>query len=270
MHATQSRSLPLGAPFYVALFVALVVALLAGCAQMPQTPPLELARERGEVVEVGRFSQKAARSPLPDYWRPYIILPGKPRTEYALVNTSEGVALEANSEASASGLVRRIRIDPRSHPVLTWRWRIEDLIPGADMRLAHREDSPARLMVSFHGDAKNLDFVERSRMRMAKALSGSEVPYATLMYVVANDLPVGTVIPNPHTERVQMIVVASGAQQAGEWLEFRRDVLADYRRAFGEEPWDIVAVGVMTDSDNTGKSARCHYGDISFLERPAR
>ena len=33
-----------------------------------------------------------------------------------------------------------------------------------------------------------------------------------------------------------------------------------------------MAIGIMTDSDNTGKTARCHYGDISFLEaeRPQR
>ena len=36
------------------------------------------------------------------------------------------------------------------------------------------------------------------------------------------------------------------------------------RRAFGEEPGRIVAVGVMTDADNTQESGRCVYGDISF------
>jgi len=30
------------------------------------------------------------------------------------------------------------------------------------------------------------------------------------------------------------------------------------------EPWDIVAVGVMTDADNTRQSARALYGDITF------
>ena len=36
----------------------------------------------------------------------------------------------------------------------------------------------------------------------------------------------------------------------GEWREFRRNVLEDYRLVFGEEPWDIVAVWVMTDASN--------------------
>ncbi len=242
-----------------------LASLAAGCAQVAPAP--ERIRESGEVVEVGRFSQKIARSPLPEYWRPYIVLPSKPLTQYSLVNTSEGVALGAHAEASASGLYRSIRINPETHPFVSWRWRVEGLIPGADKRRANAEDSPARLLIAFHGDPAKLDFVERGKMRMARALSGQEVPYATLMYVVSNDLPVGTLLPNPHTDRIQMVVVASGESQVGQWIDFRRNVIEDYRRAFGEEPWDIVSVGVMTDADNTGKSARCHYGDISFLKK---
>jgi len=45
-------------------------------------------------------------------------------------------------------------------------------------------------------------------------------------------------------------------------------VTEDYRRAFGEEPWDIVGVGVMTDASNTHEKASAQYGDISF--RPER
>ena len=242
-----------------------LAVLVAGCAQVVPAP--ERLRETGEVIEVGRFSQKVARSPLPQYWKPYIILPSKPLTQYRLVDTGEGVALEADAVASASGLYRSIRINPETHPVVSWRWKIAGLIPGADTRHAHTEDSPARLLVSFHGDPASIDFVERSKMRIARALSGQEVPYATLMYVVSNELPVGTMLPNPHTDRIQMIVVASGQAQVGQWIDFRRNVFEDFRRAFGEDPWDIVSVGVMTDADNTGKTARCHYGDISFFAK---
>ncbi len=241
------------------------VFVLAGCATAPADPVL--SRDSGDVVEVGRFSRKLASTPLPDYWQQYIVLPSKPLTQYALVDTPKGVALEATAEASASGLVRRIRIQPDRHPIVSWGWRVDGLIEGADKRRAGAEDSPARLMLSFHGDPQKLDVVERSKMRLASALSGREFPYATLMYVASNTLPVGTILPNPHTDRIQMLVVASGEGQVGQWKEFRRNVLEDYRKAFGEDPEDIVSVGVMTDADNTGRSARCHYGDISFLSR---
>jgi hypothetical protein len=93
------------------------------------------------------------------------------------------------------------------------------------------------------------------------------LPYAMLMYVWASDAPVDTIASSVYTEKIQMIVVESGGG-VGEWRVFRRNVLEDYRRAFGEEPSDIVAVGVMTDADDTRGKARAQYGDISF--RPAQ
>jgi hypothetical protein len=46
----------------------------------------------------------------------------------------------------------------------------------------------------------------------------------------------------------------------------RRNVLEDYRRAFGEEPGDIVAVGIMTDYGDNGGGRRAQYGDITFRQ----
>jgi len=227
-----------------------------------------MPRATGERIEIGRFSRRQAGEPLAEYWQPYIILPSKPRTEYKLVKSTRGVALEADADGSASGMVRRIRVEPQTHSLLEWRWRVGNLIPGADKRIASRDDSPARLFVSFHGDAQRLDFQNRSQFRFAKAVTGQALPYATLMYVWSNKLPVGTVVQNPHTDRIRAIVVGSGEDGLGEWRDYRRNVLEDYRMAFGEEPWDIVAVGVMTDADNTRQKARCLYGDITLLRAP--
>lgn len=251
--------------------IATICCLLGGCALLPAEDLLssgevmrEQARHAGEEIPVARFSRFEAGGQLPADWESYIILPSKPSTLYRLVRDGDGVALEAAADASASGKLRRIRIDPHRHARLEWRWRIDGLIPGADNRHAALEDSPARLIVSFHGDPRQLDFGTRIQLRLAKAVTGRALPYATLMYVWANDIPVGTVVKNPHTDRVRMIVVESGLEGVGEWREYRRNVLEDYRRAFGEEPWDVVAVGVMTDGDNTRQKARSLYGDITF------
>jgi hypothetical protein len=192
----------------------------------------------------------------------------KPRTEYRLVETPVGVALEARADTPASGLIRRIRIDPRRHPVLEWRWQVQNLIPQADASRAATDDAVARLIVSFHGNPKRLDFQDRIHLRLAKAVSGQALPYATLMYIWSSKLPVGTVHEHPRTHRIRVIVVSSGEDGVGQWHDYRRSVVEDYRKAFGEEPWDIVAVGVMTDSDNTRQKARCLYDDITFSQTP--
>jgi hypothetical protein len=63
---------------------------------------------------------------------------------------------------------------------------------------------------------------------------------------------------------VRHIVVESGEKRLDQWLTVRRNVLEDYRRAYGEEPGDIVAVGIMTDYGDNGAPRRAQYGDITF------
>lgn len=260
---------------------ALAALLLAGgCAGLPTEDDSDdellgssavvatRAREAGDRVEVARFSAARPGDALPADWRPWIILPSKPTTEYSLVEVGGRVALEARAERAASGLIRIIRVDPRRHPILEWDWRVPALVPGADPRVATREDAPARVIVSFHGDREKLDFADRAQLRLARAISGQALPYATLMYVWASDLPPETLVRNPHTGRVRMIVVGSGKRRLGEWVRVRRNLLEDYRRAFGEEPWDVVAIGVMTDADNTRSRARAYYGDITLYAAP--
>ena len=254
-----------------------VGALVGGCATTPRDDPegllasssivAERSVEDGEVIEVARFSRETAGS-LPGQWEPFVILPATPPTQYRLAATPDGTALEANADRSASGLYRRIRIDPKSHPIVEWRWKVVQPVAGAEPRIPVREDSPARLVISFHGDINRLDFQERITLRLYKGLTGQTLPYAMLMYIWAGALPAETTIPSEHTQKIQMVVVPSDEARVGQWVPFRRNVLEDYRRIFGEEPGDIVAVGVLTDSDDTGQQARALYGDITFRRSP--
>jgi len=263
-------------PRRIRSFVCAVGALLGGCASVPGDPEGLLASsaivaerdvERGALVEVARFSRETAGG-LPGQWEPFVILPATPHTQYRLVASSEGTVLEANADRSASGFYRRIRIDPKRHPIVEWRWKVVQPVAGADARVPVREDSPARLVISFHGDINRLDFQERTTLRLYKGLTGQTLPYAMLMYIWAGALPAETTIPSEHTGKIQMIVLPSDKGHIGQWISFRRNVLEDYRRIFGDEPGDIVAVGVMTDSDDTGQQARAQYGDITFLGGP--
>ena len=79
---------------------------------------------------------------------------------------------------------------------------------------------------------------------------------------------VGTVMPNPRTRRIQMVVAASGAEGVGAWQSLMRNVRDDFLRAFGEEPGPLTAVGVLTDTDNTDGHAEAWYGDIRFEPAP--
>src|SRR6266852_7361926 len=203
----------------------------------------ELPRESGAMVEAARFSAGRAGEAPPGGWSPFVVSPFATKSEYALVESGPGVVLEGRADGSASGFYQRIRIDPARHPMIEWSWRVLQTPGHTDPRVHSRSDSPARVIVAFHGDVKRLDIGERFALALYHALTGDKMPYAILMYSWASDAPVGTITSNDQTGKIQTIVVGGGI---GEWREFRRNVLEDYRRAFGEEPWDIVAVGVMT------------------------
>jgi hypothetical protein len=175
--------------------------------------------------------------------------------------------LEASADSSASGLVHRLGIDPAQRPILSWRWRVDAALAGADVGERHADDSPVRIVLGFEGDKSSLPVKEQMFFERVKLLSGHDMPYATLMYVWCNKNAAEAVVPNAHFSRVRKIVVQSGEGGAKEWLSYRRDIVADYERAFGQKPGRLIAIGVMSDSDNTKQLSRSWYGDIRLLER---
>ncbi len=60
------------------------------------------------------------------------------------------------------------------------------------------------------------------------------------------------------------LVAQSGGAGAGRWLGYRRNIVQDHRRVFGDEPGRIQGVGVMADSDDLGTHSEAWYADISL------
>ena len=236
---------------------ALAVALLGGCASAPDALVLP-------TPHVTSFSDSPPGEALPRGWEPWTLSRLKKPTQYSLVDEAGKTVVRATADASASGLIHRLRLDPRSHQLLTWRWKVGNLIPSADNTRRQTEDSPVRVVVTFDGNLDKLPFEDRIFFDNIRLVSGQEMPYATLMYIWENRAPRETIIPNRHTSRVRMIVAESGRDKVGRWQEVTRNVYEDYRRVFGEEPGRITAIGIMTDTDNTGENVHAYYGDILF------
>ena len=233
----------------------LAAALVPLTPAYPADPPT--------AAELALFSH-LPRGAVPEPWTPVSIVIGKRSTRYDLVDDAGVTVLHAVADNAASGLALPVHFDLRRAPIVSWRWKIAGLIPDADSTVASREDAPARVVFEFDGDKRKLTFVERAIYGISQHVAGRELPYATLMYIWSNHAPVGTVIPNPRTRRVQMIVSSSGAAGVGAWQSLSRDIRADFRRAFGEEAGALLAVGVLTDTDNTDGHAEAWYGDIRF------
>jgi hypothetical protein len=64
------------------------------------------------------------------------------------------------------------------------------------------------------------------------------------------------------------MVIESGSAGLNRWLDYQRDVALDFERAFGEPPGRLMAVGIMSDTDNTGGSVRAWYGPVTLRRAP--
>ena len=238
----------------------LVALLLGACASLPGPA--------GDEPAAAELPDVAAGAQTESGWRPFV-LPGKRATQYRFTTKDGRWAIEARADASASMLRRAVDVPPAALADVSWAWWVDHVLADADLAHVERTDAPAQLVLAFDGDRSRLTPRQRSMAELARALTGEEPPYATLVYAWATNTPVEAVVHNPRTDRVRKIVVDSGSADTRRWREHRRNIVADYVRAFGEPPGRLIGVGVMTDADNTRTTALAWYGRITLHPAPA-
>jgi hypothetical protein len=242
---------------------AFAAVALAGCAG--------LSTGAGGDIAASPWAEQsglhaAARTPAWAHQK----FPGKvpTRFDYSRVDGRDAVA--AHSDASASMLRQPVRIEPRDLGRFRFSWKVPALIDQADLGTRESDDAPVRIVLAFDGDRSRFSSKDAALSELAQVLTGEPLPYATLMYVWCNKRPAGTVITSPRTDRIRKLVVESGPVRLNQWLEYERDIRADYERVFGEKPGALVGIGIMTDSDNTRSNTTAWYGPLRFLPVAAR
>lgn len=220
------------------------------------------AAASSEPLWVGRFTGEGA---LPAGWQ--IEQPSKkfPPTEYRQRPWDGVAAIEARAAASMALLVRPLTVDLEKTPILCWRWRIDAPLRNANLATRAGDDYAARVYVSFSVPPESLGLSTRAALAVARSLWGPTVPDAAINYVWDNTHPVGTLRPNAYTERTRMLVLRSGAGDAGGWVSERRHLREDFRSAFGDLPGRPNGLAIASDTDNTGESARAGFADFHLV-----
>jgi hypothetical protein len=154
----------------------------------------------------------------------------------------------ADSEAAASALYYKVKLDPDKSPVISWKWRIEKFPAKTrpeNLESQEEHDFAARVYVIFP-----TFFILNSKV---------------LEYIWAKDLPVGSSGTSPYSKNIKLVVLESGAAAPGEWRFEERDIVADYVKAFGRPPdREVGAISFMTNAEHTGTTARGMYDDINL------
>jgi hypothetical protein len=210
------------------------------------------------------FSSARLLGAEPDGWHPHVMRRDRDATDYRLVRREGRQVLEAHALRSTSGLRADVDIDPLRTPWLSWSWRVDQFPSEASIADDERDDSPARIVLTFDGDVHTLRLRDRMFSDLVELVTGQPLPFATLMYAWDGAAAPEQVIAYPRSARIQYLVVERGAQRTGRWLAYRRNVRDDYRRVFGTEPGRIRHVGVLCDSDDLKLELVSWFGDIAF------
>jgi hypothetical protein len=228
------------------LFACAAAVLATACARhrraaVPIEPPV-LAPGLSAVLWSETFEDLRN-----DRWREVEV---HGRSEYGPIDLDGRRCLRARSDGGASILLGPMPYDPNEYPWISWDWRVDTLPEGEDLRRKEGSDAAARVYVYF--ETGGLPWQKRS-----------------LDYVRSATLPPGTVLDSAFSPDSKIIVVESGPDALGQWRTAERNLRQDYERSFGRGPVPrVVAIGLMTDSDNTGGETLAHFDDVTVSRVP--
>jgi hypothetical protein len=185
---------------------------------------------------------------IPPGWKPYETPGGHPRYDFTIVDDGAHRALRMRSDNEHSTIAHELTVDLASTPVLTWWWKIVSFPAGADLRERVTSDATGHLCVIWPR------FPEMLRSRL-------------IGYVWEPRAPADAIFTSKKTGTVTYIVLRSGREGVGAWVEERRDVAADYRRIYGGAPPNPPALALSIDTNDTRATAESLFGAIAFQGR---
>ncbi len=162
-----------------------------------------------------------------------------------LVQDNGTQALQMRSEQASFALQKKVDIALQESPFLVWQWKVTELPRGGDFRHAATDDQAAQLIVAF------------SSQRILSYIWDSTAPKGLVAAAQA-----------PPLKKIFALVVQSGSQSLGAWITERRNLIEDYRRAFGEEPKAIGGVRIQINSQHTQSRAEAYWQSIAVTEKP--
>jgi len=188
--------------------------------------------------------------PVKGWWMvPYFAVPP---TQYSRM---KGGIIKAQSRGSRSSLFKKVPEKEQEHPVISWRWKISNVVHSAIETRKDRFDTAARITLTF---GKEGFF----------GPVGEGVPSGIrIEYIWASRLPRGKVFDHPGEKDAKIVVLESGDGRAGQWVEESRNIRKDYKTFFGTEPASLIAIGIETDTDHSNEKVTAYYSEPILRKR---
>jgi hypothetical protein len=199
-------------------------------------------------------------------WRPITFPKIKEHSEYTIEDQGRESVLRAESRASASAIVYRNPFNVYDYPRLRWKWKATSVYEKGNARTKDGDDYTLRIYVLFEYDPDKAGFYDAIKYALAKLFYGEYPPHSALNYIWANREDERGIITSTYASNAKMIVLQNGKKNLGRWIVEERNILEDYRKAFGTDPPAMATLGIMNDSDNTKEASVSYVGCIEVFK----
>jgi len=175
-----------------------------------------------------------------------------PPTQYS--RAGKGI-IKAVSLGSRSSLFKDVEEKKRKDAILSWGWKISNVVRSAIETRKDRFDAAARVIVVF------------GKEREFRMFGGGEPLGLRIEYIWASRLPRGHVFDHPAEKNCKVFVLESGEGKAGQWVYEKRNIIKDYKTAFGKEPDGVLAIGIETDTDKSNEMVTAYYSEPTLRKK---
>jgi hypothetical protein len=169
-----------------------------------------------------------------------------PPTQYS--KAGKGI-IKAESLGGRSSLFKEAKEKEKNYRILSWGWKISNVVHSAIETRKDRFDAAARVMIVF-GKEKSYSI-----------FGGGEPVGLKIEYIWAARLPKGHIFDHPGEKDCKVFVVESGDGKAEQWVYEMRNIQKDFKTAFGTEFPGVVAIGIQTDTNHSNEQVIAYYSD---------
>ena len=162
-----------------------------------------------------------------------------------LVQDDGKQALQIRSEQASFALQKKVWVSLQGSPFLVWQWKVTALPKGGDFRRSSTDDQAAQLIVAF------------SSSHFLSYIWDSTAPKGLLASASA-----------PLFKKIFAVVMESGTQKLGTWVTEHRNMIDDYKQAYGEEPKAIEGLRIQINSQHTESRAESYWRSIAVTAPP--
>ena len=169
-------------------------------------------------------------------------------TKYSVGNENEMNFLKAHADNAASGLGKEVKINLNKTPFLNITWKVEQDLSGIKENTKKGHDFACRVFA-------------------VKKTGATPLSNRAVNYVFSSNNEEGLNWPSPYTKKSIDFVLSTTKQHLNEWVTVKSNVKNDFKKFHDLDLSELNGIAIMTDTDNSKKTAICYYQNIYFSSK---